>query len=232
MHLTEALIIRKREIGENDKQLELLTPELGRIGVIARGTRKIISKLNPHLAFLNLLSVGFVWGPKNKVLVSVDTLKIFRGNDYKRYQAGFTIIKLIDKLVWSELPEPVTFNLIREALSKVENLRFNSQSVVLQFKVELIKILGYWPELNRCVNCQAASFTRKMFSYQKGGLLCSNCLATNDIVEIGDDSFWLKISNLFNESTWNSFGLSKEEFKRAELFTDKLISYFSPSLNY
>ena len=229
MYLTKALVIRKREIGEHDRQLELLTPELGRMGVVARGTRKIVSKLNPHLAFLNLLSVGFVWGPKNKVLVTADTLRIFRGNDYKRYQAGFTIIKLIDKLIWADLPEPVTFNLTWEALEKIENVKFNPQSVVLQFKVELLGILGYRPELARCVSCLADGFTRKVFSYQKGGLLCSNCLAANDIIEIGNNSFWLKISNLFNG---NQSDLTQEELKRAELLTDKLISYFSPALNY
>ena len=229
MYLTKALLIRKREIGEHDRQLELLTPELGRVEVVARGTRKIVSKLNPHLAFLNLLSVGFVWGPKNKVLVTADTLKIFRGNDYKRYQAGFTIIKLIDKLIWADLPEPMTFNLAWKALEKVENVKFNPQSIVLQFKIELLRILGYQPEFTRCVNCRAGSFTRKVFSYQKGGLLCSNCLAVNDIIEIGNNSFWLKISNLFNGAQSD---LTQEELKRAELLTDKLISYFSPALNY
>ena len=41
---TDALVLKSIEIGDNDRLLTLLTPENGRISVIAKGVKSIKSK--------------------------------------------------------------------------------------------------------------------------------------------------------------------------------------------
>ena len=42
---TDGLVIREVNVGENDKMLTILTPERGRIGVMAKGSRSLKSQV-------------------------------------------------------------------------------------------------------------------------------------------------------------------------------------------
>lgn len=74
-YCTEALVLDKEPIGDQDMRVILFTRDLGRVSAKATSARKITSKLNGHLEPLNLVRVRLV--DKNSLQVA-DALQIGR----------------------------------------------------------------------------------------------------------------------------------------------------------
>ncbi|RJQ14543.1 DNA repair protein RecO [Candidatus Parcubacteria bacterium] len=226
MLVTPAIILRKLETKEHDKFLELLTPQFGRIDVVARGTRKIESKLNPHLNLLNILEVGFVQGPANKVLVLADTKEKFEASKVEQYEAAFEIIRLLEKLTWAELPEPKTFVLAEEGLKQIRLYPDFCGQITIKFKIKLLEILGYKPELEKCIHCHKRDFVKKTFNYTQGGLTCKDCLGPYEAIDIKEESFWKTTNYLLNDFAWLEPKLSAEDINQQTRFIDNLFNHF------
>lgn len=227
MVISDALIIKKSPYREYDHALELLTPDRGKITVAARGTRRSSSKLNPHLVYLNTLVVGVVDGPKNKVLVHVDTKRRFLGSEYGSYEAAFDVIKLVDERVWADLPEPFTFELVCDTLARIECSPRDAQKILFIFKTQFLKALGYLPQFTSCVSCSKYIAMRKTFSYTHGGLLCESCHYVNDMIEVKDDAFWGfldRVSTQGFDTLYRWHGTAEAALCN---FMDKLINYFT-----
>ncbi len=61
-YATEAFLIGERNIGESDRTLKFFTKNFGRIVVVAKGIRKLSSKLKSHIDFCFPLKVTLVKG--------------------------------------------------------------------------------------------------------------------------------------------------------------------------
>ena len=57
---TEGLVMKKMPFGEADFLVRLLTKDFGKMDALAKGARKSVSKLNPHLDILNHIRLQFV----------------------------------------------------------------------------------------------------------------------------------------------------------------------------
>ena len=57
-HTTQALILRNRPYKERDSQIELYSPEFGRISLVARGTKDKKSKFAGYIEPLTLVNLG------------------------------------------------------------------------------------------------------------------------------------------------------------------------------
>ena len=68
------------------------------------------------------------------------------------------------------------FNLFMNTLYKIAGKDDPAVSM-LAFKVRMLTLLGYMPEMNRCVVCEAKMSSNKIafFSALEGGLHCQNC---------------------------------------------------------
>lgn len=53
-YLTKGIVLRRADQGEYDRQFFIYTEKLGKILAIAKGAKKISSKLNPHLNFFTV----------------------------------------------------------------------------------------------------------------------------------------------------------------------------------
>ena len=54
----EGLILKRANFGEADRMLTILTKNLGKISVVARGVRKITSRRAGNVELLNLVKIG------------------------------------------------------------------------------------------------------------------------------------------------------------------------------
>lgn len=227
MTIRNAVLIRKTPHREHDHVCEFLTPERGKITVVARGTRRINSKLNPHLAYLNAVAIRYVEGPKNKVLVGADTLSYFQSEDYRAYQAGFEVLRLIDERVWAELPEPFTFELVSETIARIGAHPSRARTLVAIFKVQFLKALGYFPDFVRCVMCQGAVAIRRVFSFTHGGLVCDLCSAPEALIAIHNDALFSTLAAIGESGFEREHYYSALQGAAVNSFMDKLIDYFA-----
>lgn len=63
------IVLGTRPLGESDKLVYLYNDEIGKIKVVAKGSRKINSRFNGHLEIMNSCIVTLYYGPKNIILV-------------------------------------------------------------------------------------------------------------------------------------------------------------------
>ena len=55
---TEGLILKSRNLGENDKIVIILTKDFGKIEARARGSRKLLSQFTGHLEAISICDVA------------------------------------------------------------------------------------------------------------------------------------------------------------------------------
>jgi DNA repair protein RecO (recombination protein O) len=98
--LTRGIVLSRTDYGEADRILTLLTPDQGKIRLIAKGVRKIKSKLAGGIELFSVSDVTFIRGRGDiGTLVSarLDTHYGTIVKDIERVQLGYDLIKQINK---------------------------------------------------------------------------------------------------------------------------------------
>src|SRR5437773_1848962 len=122
---TEGLILKRKDFGEADRVLTVLTQRYGKISVIAKGVRKITSRRAGNIEVLNLVKLH-LFKAKNYNLSeaeSIETFQKLKGN-LTLSTTSFHIIELVDRLVPEEQKNERLFDLVVAVLKVlVENPR-------------------------------------------------------------------------------------------------------------
>ena len=137
-YVTEAIILDKFDLGEQDLRIILFTKNFGKIGAKMTSGRKITSKLAAHAEPLNLSIVRVV--DKNSPQL-IDALTIKKACPGKII---FKIFSLVKEISPEGQPEPELWNLLLDLIGReAEEKDFN----------EALKILGFDPSGAKCNNC-------------------------------------------------------------------------------
>ena len=182
MFKTKGIIINRRGVGEADQLLDVLTEKFGKLNLLARGSRKQISKLNPHLQLFCESEIIFVDGKKNKVLTSA--LLINRFDNLRHNVANFKAADYGTKLVRyftfdSSFSHADFYPLFKGFLSVLDESPASRNNLILRyFEYGLLGELGFKPHFETCVNCGSAGVWR--VSFVQGGRICNNCRAVHE----------------------------------------------------
>jgi DNA repair protein RecO (recombination protein O) len=79
VYRAEALVLRRRNIGEADSVFTFFGPERGRFEAVARGVRKARSRMRGHLEPLTHVEVLVARGRTLDVLTQAETVHAYRG---------------------------------------------------------------------------------------------------------------------------------------------------------
>jgi DNA repair protein RecO (recombination protein O) len=142
---TDAIIIKRRNIGESDKIVTALTKRFGKISLKAAGVRKITSKRSPHIEPLNFTTIGFYKGKGMPVLIEADVRDSFPKikNDLKKVAYAYYVCELIDSLCPDGQEIPSAFLLLEDVLRKIEK-EVETLLLIKKFEIDLLNILGYF----------------------------------------------------------------------------------------
>ncbi|MFC2014937.1 DNA repair protein RecO [Chloroflexota bacterium] len=180
---TEAVIIKKTRLGEADTILTMYTPGLGKIQGFAKSLRKTKSKMAGHLELITHSQVSLARGRNLDTITGSQTISGFvplKSNLALTSHALYAI-ELVDQFTPGHVENYSLFNLLLETL---ENLcQLNNKDLVLRyFELHLLDRVGYRPQLQRCVSCQAAlEPVTNLFSPNAGGTLCPDCRLTQSL---------------------------------------------------
>jgi DNA repair protein RecO (recombination protein O) len=89
--------------------------------------------------------------------------------------AGLVIAEFCDRCFETGASHPDVFALARDALRVLDSAPGAGEPVALSFLLRAGGLLGYAPELGRCIGCRASRAAT--FSARRGGLLCRRCSA-------------------------------------------------------
>ena len=176
-YTVNGLVLREAAYKESDKILTLLTDEMGRMTVKARGVRR---KNSPLRAGCQLLTYGefTLYERKGYYTVNeVEPLRLFDGlrQDIELLSLGSYFAQLLETVSAEGQSDPEVLNLGLNCLYALEQLKRPQALVKAVFELRLLCLIGFAPRLEGCGRCGAPAAS--CFLLQEGILLCDSCKA-------------------------------------------------------
>lgn len=166
----------ENNLGDYDKMITLLTPGLGKIGCAAKGARRPKSLLMAGSQFLCFADYTLYKGNDTYNLNSCETIEFFYNirTDLDKYKYAVHITKIILDVTNENENCYKTLQLFLNTLYTISETDKNLDLVLAIFKLRLMSILGFKPNVDKCSNCGIEEDI-KYFSMQGSGLKCSSC---------------------------------------------------------
>ncbi len=181
---TEAIVIRKTELGEADCILTLYTPRLGKVRAVAKGARRPKSRLGGHVEVLAHSQLMLVRSRNLDIVTQSQTIHSFLGlrDDLWRTSSALYVVELVDRLTAEEEENHPLFRLVVDTLDWLCRAR-HGDMVLRHFELHLLGHLGYRPQLEQCVVCQSAIRpAANYFSPSGGGVVCPGCASQESVL--------------------------------------------------
>jgi DNA repair protein RecO (recombination protein O) len=175
---TKGIVLARRNIGEADRLLTVFSEEIGKIKVIARGARKIKSRLAPHIEPFTIGRFELIEGKTFYILIGAEALPepAIMSRDLDTYQVLSYLCELIDLTYEEAETNKSVYNLLEEVIDKI--LKVNSAKRALlcrYFEMKLLISLGYKPNYNDCKKCQSALVEHSHYKGSFEGVFCPTC---------------------------------------------------------
>jgi DNA repair protein RecO (recombination protein O) len=146
---TTGIILGRTDFGEADRILTLLTPDHGKLRLVAKGVRRVKSKLAGGIELFSVSDVTFIRGRSELgTLVSTRLLKYYDTivKDIHRTMLGYDLIKMLNKATEDE-PEPEYFTLLQQGFEALDDAHIPAEIIRLWFSMQLLRIAGHMPNL-------------------------------------------------------------------------------------
>ena len=173
---TKGIVLMENNLGDYDKMITILTPGLGKIRCAAKGARRPKSLLMAGSQLLCFADYTLYKGADTYNLNSCETIEFFYNirTDLDKYKYAVHITKIILDVTNENENCFRTLQLFLNTLYTISETDKNLDLVLAIFKIRLMCILGYRPNVEKCSNC-GISEDIKYFSIKDNGVKCSSC---------------------------------------------------------
>ena len=174
---TEAIVLRRRDFGEADRLLTLLTPGRGKLRAVAKGIRKPTSRKGGHLELFIRSRLLLAAGHDLDIITQAETVDAYRPlrEDLLRGAYASYAVELLDQLTPDGQENPEIFDLLAAALGwfgSAADLALTAR----YYELHLLGLSGFQPELRRCViGGEEIVAEDQFFSALLGGAVCARC---------------------------------------------------------
>jgi DNA repair protein RecO len=168
-----AIVLRRRDSGENDRRLTLLTREFGKLDAVAKGARKSASRLAGSSDPLVTAHMTLATGKVNRFITQSQPKSSFRGlrQDYERLTLALALAELYAAVLPWEQPDEESYDLLALTLGFVE--KHSKPLVVAAWgQLRLLALSGFMSQFDRCAHTGVeVQETPAWFSATGGGYL-------------------------------------------------------------
>ncbi len=175
---TRGVVIRATNFAEADRILEIYSDDLGKIRAVARGVRKIQSKLAGHLEPFTYVDLMLAKGRGDlPTITGARAISHFSGirKQVERGASAAYLAELVSKLNPDAQASRRFPALLRGSLEALDN-GHDPVQVVAYFEWQALIAAGWQPELSHCVNCYQKLYPQRLsFSLLAGGVYCKEC---------------------------------------------------------
>lgn len=182
LYQTDAIILRRKNIGEADRIFDVYTPNLGRLRLKAKGVRRIKSKLAGHLEMMAVIELGIATGRQLDVITSARNKKIFAdlSANLQKTSLAFFICELVFYLTEEGHRDTRLYRLLEFSFSILNDSPAGERRYWRLFldnvELQMLSLLGFRPEVAKCARCgQTLSLLKNKFSSAQGGIICEKC---------------------------------------------------------
>ena len=173
---TKGIIIAEKTMSDFDKMLTILTPNLGKIECVAKGSRRPKSLLMAGTQFLCFGDYLLYKGSENYSMNSCETIELFYNirTDLDKLKYAVYITKIINDITTENQNNYKVLQLYLNTLYVISNTEKNLEFVTSIFRLRLLSIIGYRPEIRECKSCKEKENLTK-FSIKDNGFKCTAC---------------------------------------------------------
>ncbi len=181
-HLVRGIILKKQDYRESDRLFVIYTDELGKISAVAKGVRKIKSKMAGHLELFSVINLMVAPGKNNYQIAGADREENFLNikSDLGKTVLGSFCLEVVDIFTKTDHPDIKIYELLLEILKVFDNGKnknfLKTYALSKFFILKLLSLLGWTPELYSCVKCKKKiTPSGNFFDAERGGLTCGQC---------------------------------------------------------
>lgn len=148
-HVTTGIVLRRTDYGEADRILNLLTPDQGKISLMAKGVRRAKSKLAGGIELFSVSSITYIKGRSDVGTLISSRLDKHYGTIVKhldRTMAGYELIQQLSRAT-EDNAEPEYFDLLRDSFEALDDPAVPLELVKLWFGMQLLRLGGHTPNL-------------------------------------------------------------------------------------
>lgn len=159
---TQGIVLSRTNYGEADRIVTLLTPDHGKLRLMAKGVRKSKSKLAGGIELFSISDITFIRGRGDiGTLVSARLKNHYAGivQDIDRTMLGYDLIKLLNRAVEDE-PEEEYFGLLCHVFESLEDQNVSVDLTRVWFSAQLLRLAGHTPNLSTDVKYDKLSVER------------------------------------------------------------------------
>ena len=175
LYKIEGIVLRRRNLGEADRLVTVLTRDRGRMTAVARGARRPRSRLGGRLEPATRFRALVAEGRSLDVISQVDVLDARAGlrRNLDRMGVVSVLLEFADRSQADRQPAPEVFRLLEAALDLVEH--GVTDLAWLWFAARLLVLTGHRPEVARCVVCGGRLRDALVWSVTLGGCAHAAC---------------------------------------------------------
>ncbi len=182
LYRTEAIILRRADLGEADRLLTILTPGYGKLRVVAKGARKPASRKTGHVELFTRSTLLIARARNLDIVSQAETIESYRGlrDDLLRSTYAHYVVELLDRFTGEQEESPELYDLLADTLSHLCQVE-NPALAARYYELRLLALVGYQPRLVECAHCgqtlrEVESDTPPYaFDPAQGGVLCDQC---------------------------------------------------------
>ena len=202
----EAVIVRASDFGEADRLITLLTPHRGIVRAVARGARKPKSRLGGNTDLLLRVKASLNEGRSLDSLSQVESVNGYRSvrTGLEKMSTGLYLAELAERFSVEGGANPQLFDHLCATLDLLDSEPFHPL-MPRWFEVRLLRLNGFLPVIDRCVDCGTALEPQDhVFSPSRGGLVCPDCRAKESDVLLPAGVGSIKVLRHMARSEWDT----------------------------
>lgn len=184
LYRVEGVVLRRRDLGEADRILTVFTDRLGKISVVAKGTRRTQSRLAGHLEPFSRTSLLIAKGRNLDIVTQaslIEPFKHLRANEALIAYAGY-FADLVDQFTVEGQESHRAYDLFIESLAELDQ-DLDPFVISTYFELAMLALMGFQPEIYKCIGC-GRDLTPEINGFSlAGGVLCPDCRAVEPRAE-------------------------------------------------
>jgi len=146
---TKGIVLSRTDFGEADRIITLLTSDHGKLRLMAKGVRRVKSKLAGGIELFSVSDITFIRGRGDIGTLASARLQRHYGTivkDIERTMLGYDLIKQLHKATEDEA-EPEYFELLEQAFAALDHPALSLGIIRVWFAAQLLRLGGHTPNL-------------------------------------------------------------------------------------
>jgi DNA repair protein RecO (recombination protein O) len=222
---TIGIVIKHKNLSENDKIITLLSDRLGKIDVVVHGAKSLKNKF---MASTQPFCYGEYVLFKGKSLYTLSESNIIESfqiilMDLDKLIYSSYLLELVDNLTEKDIRNISILALLLKTLYIITHDEVNIELLILIVEFKAMAISGYLPQVKVCLKC-GLDVKEGYFSIENGGIVCSSCGKTNKN-DFSIDSIHIQYFQIIRNIKLEDLSKFKYDYEKIEYVKNIMQNY-------